>query len=174
MNRLTALTTALLIACSALITTPVLAQDYSQGDLQIDHPWSRPTPPGTPMGVGYMSISNTGGSEIVLTGARTPRADRVSIHKSSMQDGVMRMTPMKDGLAIPAGETVELKPHSYHLMLEKLKSPLQEGEAIPLTLSFKGAEDMDVELNVVPLDGQTMMNDQKMEHSGHGMDHSGD
>lgn len=174
MNRFTALTAGLLIACTTLITTPVLAHDYSQGDVRIDHPWSRPTPPGTPMGVGYMSISNTGGSDIVLVGARTPRADRVSIHRSSMQDGVMRMAPVKGGLAIPAGTTVELKPHSYHLMLENLDSPLRENEAIPLTLSFEGAEDMKVELTVAPLDGQTMMNNQKMDHSGQGMDHSGD
>ncbi|WP_417565827.1 copper chaperone PCu(A)C [Marinobacter sp.] len=172
MNRLTALTTGLLIACSALITTPVLAHDYSQGDVKIDHPWSRPTPPGTPMGVGYLSISNTGGSDIVLVSVRTPRAERVSIHRSSMQDGVMRMTPVKGGLAIPAGATVELEPHSYHLMLEKLKSPLQEGEAIPVTLSFKGAEDMDVELNVAPLDAPAVKS-KDMDHSGAGMDHSG-
>lgn len=174
MNRLTALTTGLLLACSALLTTPVLAHDYSQGDLRIDHPWSRPTPPGTPMGVGYMSISNTGGKDILLVSARTPRAERVSIHQSGMNDGVMRMAPVKGGLVIPAGETVELKPHSYHLMLENLESPLRENEAIPLTLSFEGAEDMTVELNVAPLDGQPMMNDQKMNHSGQGMGHGGD
>jgi hypothetical protein len=165
MNRLTALTTSLLIACSALITTPVLAHDYTQGDIKVDHPWSRPTPPGTPMGVGYMSISNTGSEDIVLVSARTPRADRVSIHESSMRDGVMRMTPVKGGLTIPAGETVDLKPHSYHLMLENLDSPLRENEAIPLTLNFEGAEDMKVELTVAPLDGQTMMNSQNMDHS---------
>lgn len=174
MNRFTALTAGLLIACTTLITTPVLAHDYSQGDVRVDHPWSRPTPPGTTMGVGYMSISNTGGSDIVLVGARTPRADRVSIHRSSIRDGVMRMAPVKGGLAIPAGTTVEMKPHSYHLMLENLGSPLREDETVPLTLSFEGAEDMEVDLNVAPLDGQTMMNDQKMNHSGHDMDHSGD
>ncbi|WP_273203065.1 copper chaperone PCu(A)C [Marinobacter subterrani] len=174
MNRLTTLTAGLLFASSALTATPALAHDYTKGDLKIDHPWSRPTPPGTPMGVGYMSISNTGGSDIVLVGARTPRAERVSIHESSMQDGVMRMAPVKGGLDIPAGETVELKPHSFHLMLENLGSPLRENEAIPLTLNFEGAEDMKVELTVAPLDGQTMMNTQNMDHSGQGMDHSDD
>lgn len=121
-----------------------------------------------------MSISNSGSSDITLMGAATPRAGRVSIHETSMHDGVMRMAPVKGGLPIPAGTTVELKPHSFHLMLEKLTSPLREGENIPLTLSFEGAEDLQVDLNVAPLDGQTMMNDQKMNHSGHDMDHSGD
>ena len=82
------------------------------------------------------------------------------------------MAPVKGGLAIPAGTTVELKPHSFHLMLEKLKSPLREGESIPLTLTFEGADEMQVELNVESLDGE-MMKSESMDHSGKSMDHSG-
>lgn len=165
---------SVVVLALALVAPTALAHEYSQGPVRVDHPWSRPTPPGTPMGVGYMSISNSGSSDITLMGAATPRAGRVSIHETSMHDGVMRMAPVKGGLPIPAGTSVELKPHSFHLMLEKLTSPLREGENIPLTLSFEGAEDLQVDLNVAPLDGQTMMNDQKMNHSGHDMDHSGD
>ena len=84
-----------------------------------------------------------------------------------MKDGTMSMRPLKDGLTIPAGETVELKPHGYHLMLEKLKGPLKEGESIPLTLTFEGAADMNVELNVEPLDGGMQKKDNGMDHSGH-------
>ena len=89
----------------------------------------------------------------------------------------MRMAPVKGGLVIPAGETVELKPHSYHLMLEKLKSPLAEGERIPLTLDFEGAPDIAVELKVEPLGGPAMtggmQGGKEMNHSGQGMNHSG-
>ncbi|MDX1559576.1 MAG: copper chaperone PCu(A)C [Marinobacter sp.] len=156
----------------ALVAPTTLAHDYSQGPVKVDHPWSRPTPPGTPMGVGYLKISNSGTSDIALVGAATPRAGHVSIHETSMHDGVMRMQPVKGGLIIPAGETVELKPHSFHLMLEKLKSPLREGESIPLTLSFEGAGEMKVELVVESLDGRADA-PKKMDHSGHDMDHSG-
>jgi len=65
-----------------------------------------------------------------------------------------------------------LKPHSFHLMLEKLESPLREGESIPLTLRFEGTQEMQVELNVEPLDGGVMKK-QSMDHSGKEMDHSG-
>ena len=156
----------------ALIAPTAIAHDYSHGPLKVDHPWSRPTPPGTPMGVGYLNISNSGSSDITLVGAATPRAGRVSIHETSMHDSVMRMTPVRGGLPIPAGTTVELKPHSFHLMLEKLKSPLREGESIPLTLSFEGAEEMQVDLAVESLDGRADKTE-TMDHSGHGMDHSG-
>lgn len=168
MKRTTRLTGTLLLACSALMNAPALAHDYAQGDVTIEHPWSRPTPPGTPMGVGYMSITNNGSRDITFTSASTPRAGGVSIHESRTTDGLMSMRPLEDGLTIPAGGTVELKPHGYHLMLEKLKGPLKEGESIPLTVIFDGAEDMDVELNVEPLDGMSKPRDEEAmdkEHS---------
>lgn len=161
-----------LVLALALVAPTAFAHDYSHGPVKVDHPWSRPTPPGTPMGVGYMSISNSGSSDITLVGAATPRAGTVSIHETSMHDGVMRMAPVKGGLPIPAGATVELKPHSFHLMLEKLKSPLREGESIPLTLSFEGAGEIQVELMVESLDGRADA-PEKTDHSGHDMDHSG-
>lgn len=160
-------TVALLLA---LWSACGFAHDYALGHVKIDHPWSRPTPPGTPMGVGYLAITNSGDKTITLTSAETPRAARISIHQSSMKDGVMRMQPVKGGLTIPAGKTVELKPHGYHLMLEKLKSPLVEGESIPVTLRFDGAEAMDVELTVEPLDGGMQKQGMKMDHAGHNME----
>lgn len=157
---------SLVVLALALVAPTAPAHEYSQGPVRVDHPWSRPTPPGTPMGVGYMSISNSGTSDLTLIGAESPRAGSVSIHKTRMQGGVMQMERVKGGISIPAGTTVELKPHSFHLMLEELKTPLSEGESIPLTLSFEGAEEMQVELNVEPLDGE-MMKKQGMDHSGH-------
>ena len=35
------------------------------------------------------------------------------------------------------GKTVELKPGGYHVMLMALKAPLKEGDAVPVTLTFK-------------------------------------
>lgn len=163
----------LLFASSALIISGfanvVMAHEYSQGGVDIEHPWSRPTPPATPMGVGYLVIRNHSDRDVTLVGASTPRADRVSIHETLMKDGVMRMQPLKRGLAVPAGGTVELKPHSYHLMLEKLAEPLKEGESIPLTLEFEGAEAIEVGLSVQSLDAD--MNESEMDHSEHQMDH---
>jgi len=150
-----------------LAPTFAMAHSYSHGDVEIGHPWSRPTPPGTPMGVGYMAITNNGKSDITLTGAETDRAARVSIHETSMKDGMMSMKHMHGGLVIPAGETVKLEPQGHHLMLEQLKEPLKADERVPLTLHFDGADDMDVELAVGSLDGGQKMPDMKMDHSEH-------
>ena len=120
------------------------------------------------MGVGYLAITNNGEQDITLVAAQSLRAGHVSIHETSMHEGVMRMQPVKGGLAIPAGETVQLKPRSYHLMLEQLPQPLVEGEKIPVQLDFDGADDMDIELVVQPLDGMPVdhsnMDHSKMKH----------
>ncbi len=163
----------LLFAGSALVTmifaAPLVAHEYSRGEVEIDHPWSRPTPPGAAMGVGYLVIRNHGSGDITLVGASTPRANNVSIHETRVSEGVMQMQQLENGLGIAAGEAVELKPHSYHLMLEKLAKPLKEGEKISLTLEFEGAEAMNVELNVQSLDAD--MSEPEMDHSEHQMDH---
>lgn len=152
---------------SGAVSTPVVADEFVAGEITINNPWSRPTPPGATIGVGYMAITNNGDSDVTLTSAVTPRAKNVSIHESSMKDGITSMRSLKQGLAIPAGETVELKPHSYHLMLEKLDMPLKEGESIPLTVNFTGTDAMTIELSVEPMDGDMQMNEQGMDHSGH-------
>lgn len=168
MTRCNSLAVGLLLACSVMTTLPAAADDHGHGTVVIENPWSRPTPPGSPMGVGYMTLTNTGDREITFTAAETPRAASVSIHQSSRNDGVMSMQPLKNGLAIPAGETVELKPHGYHLMLEKLKGPLKEGETIPLTLSFDGADNQRVELTVESLDDIAGKRQEKKAMHGHG------
>ncbi|MEX0605497.1 MAG: copper chaperone PCu(A)C [Marinobacter sp.] len=176
MTRVSSFCIAVLLTAIAL---PSIAHDYREGEVEIAHPWSRPTPPGIMMGVGYMTIHNTGDSDIVLKSLETPRAARVSIHESMRKDGIMRMRPLEDGLTIPAGGSVELKPLSYHLMLEKLKKPLKVGERIPLTLKFNNAQVMEVELSVDSMEaGQEeqgasgdhgTMDPENMDHEG--MDH---
>lgn len=172
MNQLKIWTATALLS-SALFCMPAMAGDHGhhhhghsqgQGSIQIDQPWSRPTPPGTPVGVGYMVITNSGDQEVTLVAAESPRAGRVSIHETRMHEGMMRMQSLKEGLTVPAGGSVELKPHSYHLMLEQLPQPLVEGEAIPVRLDFDGAEALDIELTVRSLDNGTTMDHSGMHH----------
>lgn len=148
-----------------VVAAPAMADDYQQGNLTISHPWSRPTPPGTPVGVGYMTISNQGEAPVTLVAGQTPLAARVSIHETTMQDGLMKMRPLRDGLTIPAGKTVTLKPHSYHLMLEQLEQPLKEGDEVPLTLNFEELDPIAIKLHVGQPDASSM------EHSGGPLDH---
>lgn len=169
MQKLITLLFATSALAGSLFATPVMASEHDHFNVEVERPWSRPTPPGTPMGVGYLVIRNHGDRDVRFISASTSRARHVSIHETLMKEGVMRMQPLRDGLAIPAGKAVELKPHSYHLMLEKLKEPLKAGEEIPLVLEFEGAEAVKTRLKVQPLDAD--MRKPEMDHSRHKMDH---
>ena len=75
-------------------------------------------------------------------------ARQVQVHSMTMEQGVMRMRELKNGLEIKPGETVELKPGGYHLMFTELKQPLVQGQRFKATLSFANAGTVDVEYAV--------------------------
>jgi copper(I)-binding protein len=52
--------------------------------------------------------------------------------------GAMTMKPV-DGIDLPAGEPVQLKPGGYHVMLLDLAQPLEAGQQIEVTLTFEKA-----------------------------------
>jgi copper(I)-binding protein len=63
-------------------------------------------------------------------------------------NGVMTMRPLDKGLAIEPGKTVKLAPGGYHLMLLDLKSPLKQGDKVPVTLEFEKAGKVKLSLDV--------------------------
>lgn len=135
---------------AALATTSIAAcsREYTAGTVTVVEPWSRATAEGAPVGVAYMTIKNTGAIAITLVGGTTPLAETVEVHTMTMEGEVMRMRPLSDGLQIPPGGAVELKPGANHLMLIGLKRKLTEGESLPLTLTFEPAATITVEVAV--------------------------
>jgi copper(I)-binding protein len=73
------------------------------------------------------------------------------IHTMAMEDGVMKMRPVEGGLEIKPGETVMLKPSSFHVMLVNLKHPLQQGKMVKATLKFENAGTINVEYPVAAI-----------------------
>jgi copper(I)-binding protein len=121
---------------------------YKLGDLTVTSPWTRATPGGAKIAGGYLKITNNGTSADRFVGAKSAEADHVEIHEMSMNDGVMKMRPLPNGLEIKPGETVELKSGGYHLMFMDLKQPLKQGDTFKATLQFEKAGSLDVNFNV--------------------------
>jgi periplasmic copper chaperone A len=130
------------------LLVPALASGQTAGDLAISHPWTRPTPGTMTPGVGYMTLENHGPVDDRLLSAESPAAGAVTMHKSEVKDGIARMLPHEEGIAIPAHGSASLEPGGYHLMLSNLKAPLALGQAVPLTLTFAKAGRVTVELRV--------------------------
>lgn len=127
------------------------ATETKIGDLVIEQPWSRATPPGVKVAAGYMIIHNTGAAADTLLGGSASIADRIEVHESSEKDGVASMRKLDQGLEIPANGSVELKPGGLHLMLMGLKGALVAGEPVQLVLNFEKAGSVTVEFAVSPL-----------------------
>jgi copper(I)-binding protein len=136
----------------AAMVAPVAAHQYELGTLVIGHPWTRPAPATMSVGVAYLSITNNGKEADTLIAASTPAAETVQFHRTSIVEGVARMRPMAD-VAIPPGATVRIEPGGIHLMLVTLKSALEVGKPVALTLQFRKAGRITVQLAVQPDDG---------------------
>lgn len=129
---------------AALAATPVLAA-WKLGGIEVSQARTRPAAAGM-TGVGYLAVTNRGKAPDTLLSATSPLATSVELHQSSMTGGVMRMRPVTSGIALAPGQTVTLAPGGYHLMLKGLKRAIGPGERAPVTLVFKSAGKMQVEL----------------------------
>ena len=102
----------------------------------------RPTPNGRPMTGCYLTL--TASRDDRLIAVSSPVAGEGQIHEMKVVDGMMSMAELEDGLALPAGEAVALRPGGNHIMLINLKQPLAEGEQVSLTLTFEHAPPMGI------------------------------
>ncbi len=155
----------LIAALLALAASAGGAAEYKAGSLVVDQPWTRATPKNAPVAGGYMKITNTGATPDRLVGGSVEAAKRFEIHEMKMDDGVMRMRELKDGLEIPPGATVELKPGSYHIMLMNLSQPLSKGGKVKGSLTFEKAGKVDVEFAVEAIGASPA--GMKMKEHGH-------
>lgn len=145
--------------CALALSVPVIAPAADQkmtadqaavtvGEMEIANPFTRATMPNQPAGGGFLTITNKGSEGDRLIAVSSSVAERAEIHQMTMVGEVMKMRELPDGLPIPAGETVELKPGGYHLMFMGLNQPFVEGESIAVTLTFEKAGKVDVKLMV--------------------------
>jgi copper(I)-binding protein len=125
------------VACAAA----VLCQGALAQNVEIKNAWVRATVQGQKATGAFMSLSSADGAR--LKSVSSPVAGVAEVHEMRVEDNVMKMKALPNGLELPAGKTVELKPGSYHVMLMDLKSALPKDSSIPLTLVFvdnKGME----------------------------------
>lgn len=123
----------LVCAMATLLCQGALAQT-----VVVQNAWVRATVPGQTATGAFMSLSSAAGTR--LKSISTPVAAVAELHEMRMEGNIMKMQALKDGLELPAGKTVELKPGGYHLMLMDLKMPLPKDSSIPLTLVFVDAK----------------------------------
>lgn len=94
----------------------------------------------------YLTVSDFGASDRLVRATSDAAAD-VQIHENRVEGATASMQPL-DGLDIPAGGNVELKPGGLHLMLLGLREPLEPGEKVNITIEFQVAGTLALEVPV--------------------------
>lgn len=135
-----------LIALSALLAFAANAHEYKIGSIAIDHPFARATVAGQAAGGGFMTMTNAGPTDRLLSVSGT-LAKAVELHSMSMEGDVMRMREVPS-IELPTGKTVALKPGGLHMMFVGLKAPLKVGDSHPITLRFEKAGVVTVDVKV--------------------------
>lgn len=101
--------------------------------IEVSQAWSRPATGAN--GAGFLLLTNHGRTPEALVAAESPVADRVEVHRTTIQGGMAAMQ-RQDSVVVPAGGSVAFAPGGYHLMIMGLKRPLQAGDKFPMTLRF--------------------------------------
>lgn len=135
--------------------------------VQVTDAWMRPTPETQTTGAIYMKISSDKADRLVSVEVDKSFVERAELHEttgaSAMENAGhdddmmseedvsahMKMMRKLDGLDIPAGGSVELKPGGYHVMLFGLEKPIVEADMIPVTLTFKSGAEVSVNATAV-------------------------
>jgi periplasmic copper chaperone A len=140
-----------LTLASLFSLTDAIAHDTAikLGDLVIEQPWSRQSPMAADVAAGFLKITNQGQEDDRLIKAETAISAMTQLHDMKMDGDVMKMFELPEGIPIPAGSTVELKPKSLHLMFMGLAKPPVEGEHFTATLTFEKAGTVEVQFDVM-------------------------
>lgn len=139
-RRAIAAATMLALSC---LTHSAHAHEYYAAGFKIIHPWSIHTESNQTSAPVYMHFEGITESDRLIS-ASTPIADKVDIVGSPSGGD----TPTQPGIALPAGQDLELKPGQQHLLLTGLKVQLLESRSYPLTLVFEKSGTVETMLSV--------------------------
>lgn len=133
--------------------------------VSVSDAWARATVPGQKATGAFMKLTAKDGARLV--GVSSPVAGVAEVHEMKMADNVMKMSAIP-ALDLPPGQTVELKPGGYHVMLMDLKQPLAQDGSVPLTLQFQDAKGNKSQLELkVPVRAQASPGQMPHPHGEH-------
>ena len=113
------------------------AEQLKFNHIIINNAWIKDTPPNHKTTAGYLTIENLGDTDERLLSVSSSFAAKGEIHQMKIDGEVMKMRPIPDGLVIPAGEIIYLKPGSFHLMFMKLNTQIIPQQTLKIILTFE-------------------------------------
>ena len=117
-------------------------------ELEFSDAWIKNLPPSIPVRAGYMTIHNPGPGALSVVSVRSEAFSSVEIHRSFMQDGMMRMEPV-DKLEIQVEASVKLEPGGLHLMMMMPHEPTSPGDEIVIFVKLDDGSEQGLKMTVV-------------------------
>ena len=130
------------VAASALF---LLAGAAAAGDClpRVRDGWIRLMPAGMsmPMLAGYGRIENPCPGAVAVTGATSTAFADVSLHRTTVVDGISRMRPLPS-LPIASRGAVAFEPGGLHLMLMGPTAPLKPGATVSIRFKLQDGREI--------------------------------
>jgi len=98
-------------------------------------------------GAAYGEITNLSGAEDVLLSISSSIAKKTQLHETQVVDGFAKMVHRSNKVFAP-GQTLVLKPMSYHIMFMGLNKPINNLKIVDLVLTFKNAGDVPISIKL--------------------------
>ena len=137
-----------------LVTLAVVATACGSDEgVQVDGIWARTSPASADAGAVYLQMTASEADRLIGVSVDPSVAATGQIHETVMAEGEIEgmgaMMRQEVGIVdLPAGETVDLEPGGFHIMLMRLGAPLAVGQTFDITLTFETAGEMTFEVEV--------------------------
>jgi copper(I)-binding protein len=105
-------------------------------------------PPTVPVRAGYMTIHNPSQVAVSIVAIHSEAFASVEIHRSVMQDGMMRMD-LVEALEIEADTSLKLAPGGLHLMMMQPVEATRPGEQIEIILQLSDGSKQSLKMKVI-------------------------
>ena len=132
----------------AIVTSFSFAESIKFNGLIISNLWIKEPIGNHSMTSGYLMIKNTNAYDERLIAITSNIAKKSEIHEMIVDNDIMKMNVLNDGLKIPANSIVHLKPGSYHVMFMKLYKKLKIMSTHKINLHFEQAGQLNIDFPV--------------------------
>lgn len=140
-----------LVAGAANAQSAETSGPWKLGDIFVEQAWARLAPGGSGMGSVYLTVHNMSGQDDLLLAVDSPVAKSTAVYETKVKDGVASMDPLPMGVNLPSHDEVVMRPGGIHIMMSGVMKDTKVGSLLPVTMVFRDAGSLDLEVPVLPL-----------------------
>ncbi len=118
-------------------TSSSFANSISFNGLLISDFWIKSTIGNHKMTSGYLKIENKSNTDERLVSLTSKISKKIQLHDMGVQNDIMKMKNLKNGVVIKANSIVNFNPGGYHIMFMNLQNPLIVMKKYQVILKFE-------------------------------------